>query len=319
MIKVENLEKFYGKFKALDGTTFDAKDGEILGLLGPNGAGKTTTMRILTTYLPPSGGTVLVDGFDVVKQPMDVRKRIGYMPENPPLYLDMKVEQFLRFVGELKGLSGKKLGDRVDYVCDVCQLEDVRKNFISQLSKGFRQRVGLASALIADPPVLILDEPTIGLDPKQIKYTRELIKNLGGNHTIILSTHILPEAEMTCDRVAIIDKGKIIAVGTPAELSQKIRKVNAVRVEMTGPPNEVYSALLDMDGVTQVIPQERLGVYLVEFEPQWKTREQITQLASKQNWSILELSPREASLEEVFLEIVAGEERREINANQEVI
>ena len=310
MIKAENVEKYYGKFKALDGITFEAERGEILGLLGPNGAGKTTTMRILTTYLPPSGGKLSVDGKDVVKDAIEVRKRIGYMPENPPLYVDMRVEKFLKFVGELKGLSGKKLKERLGYVREVCQIEDVWDNFISQLSKGYRQRVGLASALISDPPVIILDEPTIGLDPKQIRYTRELIKNLGGTHTVLLSTHILPEAEMTCDRVAIIDRGKIIAIGTPSELAEKIRKVNAVRVELSGPPNEVYKALLDLDGVTQVIPQERNGVYLVQFEPQWKTREQITKLAAEQNWHILELSPREASLEEVFLEIVAEEEHK---------
>ncbi len=307
MIKVEGLEKYYGKFKALDGVTFEAKRGEILGLLGPNGAGKTTTMRILTTYLPPSGGRALVAGFDVVKQSMEVRRRVGYMPENPPLYLDMKVKSFLGFVGELKGLSGKRLSERLEYVREVCQIGEVWDKFIAQLSKGFRQRVGLAAALVSDPPVLILDEPTIGLDPKQIKYTREFIKSLGGDHTILLSTHILPEAEMTCDRVAIIDKGRIIAVGTPEELARKIHRVNAVRVELTGPPNEVYRALLELDGVVQVIPQERLGVYLVEFEPQWKTREQITKLAHRQDWSILELSPIEASLEEIFLELTTEE------------
>lgn len=310
MVKVDSLEKYYGKTRALDGVTFEAQSGEILGLLGPNGAGKTTTMRILTTYLPASSGSASVAGFDVATQPLKVREKIGYMPENPPFYLDMKTGQFLKFVGELKGLSGKKLDERLDYTRDVCRIEEIWNSFISQISKGYRQRVGFAAALISDPPVLILDEPTIGLDPKQIRYTRELIKNLGGDHTVILSTHILPEAEMTCERLVIIDRGAIIAVGTPAELARKIRKVNAVRVELSGPPNEVYAALLEMDGVTQVVPQERTGVYLVEFEPQWKTRQQITKLASAQDWAVLELSPREASLEETFLEIVSKENRK---------
>ena len=307
MVKVEALDKYYGKFKALDNVTFEINDGEILGLLGPNGAGKTTTMRILTTYLPPSGGKASVAGYDIVSQQMEVRKRVGYMPENPPLYLDMKVRHFLKFVGELQNMGTKAIKQRINYAANVCQIEDVADTYISHLSKGYRQRVGLAAALMPNPPVFILDEPTIGLDPKQIRYTREFIKNLRGDHTVLLSTHILPEAEMTCDRVAIIDRGKIIAIGTPAELGKMIRKVNAVRVEFSGPANEVQKALLELDGVTKVVPEEKLGVYLVEFEPQWKTREQMTSLAAERKWAILELSPREASLEEVFLELVAEE------------
>lgn len=312
MISVQDLVKYYGNFKALDNVTFEAKEGEILGLLGPNGAGKTTTMRILTTYLPPSSGKASVAGFDVIKNSMEVRRSIGYMPENPPLYVDMKTNDFLKFVGKLKGLNAKNLPERLEYVRKVCEIEEVWDNYISQLSKGFRQRVGLASALIANPPVLILDEPTIGLDPKQIRYVRESIKKLGGEHTILFSTHILPEAEMICDRVVIMDKGKVIDIGTPAELAQKIKKVNAVRIEMSGPANEVYSELLHLDGVLQVIPQERAGIYIVQFEPHWNVREQITKLASHKNWAIMELSPRHASLEEVFLELVAKEETDEI-------
>ncbi|MCD6595774.1 ABC transporter ATP-binding protein [bacterium] len=308
-IQVKNLVKYYGKFKALDNISFEVEQGEILGLLGPNGAGKTTTMRILTTFLPPSDGTAIIDGFDITEKPSQVRKIIGYMPENPPLYNDMKVCKFLKFVAKLKNVSSKKIAEKLEYVENVCKLEDVWNNYIMHISKGYRQRVGFASAIIADPAVLIFDEPTIGLDPKQIKYTREIIKNLGGDHTVILSTHILPEAEMTCDRVAIINRGKILAIGSPTELAQKIRKVDAVRVEMTGPSNEVKNTLLELDGVIHIIPQERHSVFLVEFEPKWKTREQITKAALEHNWSILELTPVEASLEDVFLEIVSTQEK----------
>ena len=307
MINVDGLEKYYGKYRALEDVTFEVKEGEILGLLGPNGAGKTTIMRILTTFLPLSGGNATVSGYDIVKQPMEVRKCVGYMPENPPLYKDMKVIQFFRFLAGLKRIPHSKIRDRIDYVVDVCRLEDVKNNFIFQLSKGYRQRVGLASALIADPPVLILDEPTIGLDPKQTKYTRELIKDFGDSHTVLVSTHILPEAEMICDRFAVIDKGKIIAVGTPSELAGKIRKINAIRVELSGPPDEVSKAIQKLDGVTSIIPCERPGIFLVEFEQSSETREHITLLALERNWTILELSPQEVSLEEVFLELVTDE------------
>ena len=308
-IQVKNIVKYYGKFEALSDVSFDIADGEILGLLGPNGAGKTTTMRILTTFIPPSSGTAIVNSFDIIKQSMRVRESIGYMPENPPLYDDMRVGKFLKFVANLKKVPSKKIPQRLEYVRNVCKLEDVWAKYISQLSKGYRQRVGFASAIIADPAVLIFDEPTIGLDPEQIRYTRELIKNLGGEHTVILSTHILPEAEMTCDRVAIINKGKILAIGSPAELAQKIRKVNAVKVEMSGPANEVKNALLELDGVIRVVPQERHSLFFVEFEPKWKTRERITKIALENDWSILELTPVEASLEEVFLEIVSSQEK----------
>jgi len=306
-VVVDRLKKFFGHFAALNGITFSAARGEILGLLGPNGAGKTTTMRILTTFLPPSGGQAQVAGFDVVKQSMEVRKRIGYMQENPTLYEDMRVGKFLRFMGELKRISSKKLSKRLEFVRDAAKIEDVWEKYITQLSKGYRQRVSLALAILADPPVLILDEPTIGLDPKQIRYIRELIKSMGGNHTVIVSTHILPEAEMLCDRLAIINKGKIIALGTAKELSSKIRKVNAVRVELSGQPDEVEKELLQLDGVIGVIQQERNEVFLIEFETKFNTLEQISKIAAKRNWVILELSPIEASLEEVFLELVADE------------
>ncbi|RKZ35171.1 ABC transporter ATP-binding protein [bacterium] len=311
VVEVKNLCKNYGDFPALQDVDFSVRENEILGLLGPNGAGKTTTMRILTTFIPPTAGEVKVQGYDITKQPIEVRKITGYMPENPPLYDEMRVSKFLKFVGEIRGIPRKKLSSRLDYLAQVCGLEQVWNKYIAHISKGYRQRVGLASAILADPPILILDEPTIGLDPEQIRYTRELIKTLGENHSVLLSTHILHEAEITCDRVAIINEGKILAIGSPAELAEKIRKINAVRVKLSGPPNEVERSILQLDGVIRVIPQGANDTFTVEFEPKWKTHHKITELAHKNGWHILELTPIEASLEEVFLKIVSGKEETE--------
>jgi ABC-2 type transport system ATP-binding protein len=215
VISVENLTKRYASKTAIDGVSFQVEKGEILGFLGPNGAGKTTTMRMITGYMPASGGTIKVDGYDVADQPLEVRRRIGYLPENPPLYTEMKVYNYLQFVGKLKGVSSSGLNDEVHRVMENVNITDVQSRIISKLSKGYRQRVGIAQAMLNDPPVLILDEPTIGLDPKQIHEVRDLVKGLAGNHTVVLSTHILPEVEQTCHRVIIIDKGKIVAVDTP--------------------------------------------------------------------------------------------------------
>ncbi len=311
VVEVKNLCKNYGDFPALQDVDFSVRENEILGLLGPNGAGKTTTMRILTTFIPPTAGEVKVQGYDITKQPIEVRKITGYMPENPSLYDEMRVSKFLKFVGEIRGIPRKKLSSRLDYLAQVCGLEQVWNKYIAHISKGYRQRVGLASAILADPPILILDEPTIGLDPEQIRYTRELIKTLGENHSVLLSTHILHEAEITCDRVAIINEGKILAIGSPAELAEKIRKINAVRVKLSGPPNEVERSILQLDGVIRVIPQGANDTFTVEFEPKWKTHHKITELAHKNGWHILELTPIEASLEEVFLKIVSGKEETE--------
>ena len=211
MITVKNLSKRYARTVAVDHISFEVQKGQVVGFLGPNGAGKTTTMRILTCFLPPTDGSANVAGFDVLEQPMEVKRRIGYLPETPPLYPEMEVEEYLTFVGKLKGMSGPSLAVRVGEVCERCAVADVRKKLISKLSKGYRQRVGLAQAIIHNPDVLILDEPTAGLDPKQIIETRDLIHSLAGNHTIILSTHILPEVEHICERVIIINKGKVVA------------------------------------------------------------------------------------------------------------
>src|SRR3984893_17386185 len=223
MITVTELTKKYARHTAVDHVSFEVQKGQIVGFLGPNGAGKTTTMRILTCFMPPSSGTATVAGFDVLDQPMEVKKPSGYRPEVPPLYPEMETAEYLKFVGQLKGLSGAELQKRIDYVCERCSVADVRNKLLGKLSKGYRQRVGLAQAIIHNPDVLVLDEPTAGLDPKQINETRDLIKSLAGSHTIILSTHILPEVEQTCQRVVIINKGHVVAIDTPDNLTARLR------------------------------------------------------------------------------------------------
>src|SRR5271169_485962 len=234
MITVKELTKRYARNTAVDHISFEIQKGQIVGFLGPNGAGKTTTMRMLTCFMPPTAGTATVAGFDVLEEPMEVKKRIGYLPETPPLYPEMRTGEYLEFVGRLKGLSKSELGKRVDYVCERCSVADVRDKLISKLSKGYRQRVGLAQAIIHNPDVLILDEPTAGLDPKQINETRDLITSLAGDHTIILSTHILPEVEKTCQRVVVINAGRIAAVGTPNELIHRLKGFETVLVTAEG-------------------------------------------------------------------------------------
>src|SRR4051812_25312954 len=238
--------------------SFSVEKGEILGFLGPNGAGKTTTMRIITGYMPASAGTVRIDGFDVGDNPIECRKRIGYLPENPPLYTEMNVQAYLRFVAKIKGVTKTRLANEVDRVMDKVNITDVRERIIAKLSKGYKQRVGIAQALLNDPPVLILDEPTIGLDPKQIHEVRELIKELAGKHTVILSTHILPEVEQTCNRVIIIDKGKIVAVDTPQNLRSQVQGADRITVEVEGPPTEVAAKLRAVPGVAAVKTIEQI-------------------------------------------------------------
>src|SRR5467141_4210966 len=234
MIRVKDLSKTYARNTAVDHISFEVEKGQIVGFLGPNGAGKTTTMRVLTCFLPPSSGTATVAGFDVLEAPLEVKKRIGYLPEAPPLYLEMRTAEYLTFVGRLKGLSGAELRHRVDTVCDRCAAGDVKNKLLGKLSKGYRQRVGLAQAIIHNPEVLILDEPTAGLDPKQINETRDLIKGLAGDHTIILSTHILPEVEQTCEQVIIINKGKLVATDSVRNLQARARGAESVLVEISG-------------------------------------------------------------------------------------
>src|SRR5271170_2050284 len=262
MITVKNLTKRYARNSAVDHISFDIQKGQIVGFLGPNGAGKTTTMRMLTCFLPPTEGTATVAGFDVLEEPMEVKKRIGYLPENPPLYPEMMTGEYLSFVGSLKGLRGAELQKRIDYVSDRCAVADVRNKQLGKLSKGYRQRVGLAQSIIHNPEVLILDEPTAGLDPKQINETRDLIKSLAGDHTIILSTHILPEVEQTCEQVIIINKGKVVATDSVNNLQSRARGAELVVIEVAGrkgplDATSVQERLEKVAGVGRVAFKER--------------------------------------------------------------
>src|SRR6201996_6040722 len=252
MIEVENLSKTYAGFRAVQGISFHVNKGEIVGFLGPNGAGKSTTMKVLAGYLPPTDGKISIAGFDVVNDSIEVRKRIGYMPENVPLYTDMRVNEFLRFRAELKKVAGKKIKERVELVKERTSLKDVENKIIGTLSKGYRQRVGLADAMVHDPDLLILDEPTIGLDPNQIRAVRDLIKDLGKHHTILLSTHILSEVELTCNRVLVINRGKIEASDTPANLTKLVRGGGSLDLEAKAPGAQGAPKIEALDNVEDV-------------------------------------------------------------------
>ncbi|MGY8688171.1 MAG: ABC transporter ATP-binding protein [Verrucomicrobiales bacterium] len=306
MIKVEQLSKRYSGHTALDSVSFEVGRGEIVGFLGPNGAGKTTTLRILTNFLPPSSGRAEIDGLDVFKDSLEVRRRIGYMPENVPLYNDMRIKEYLRFRGALKGLKGKALGKAVGECMDRCDLQDVRRKMIGTLSKGFRQRVGLADALINKPPLLILDEPTNGLDPNQIREVRTLIKELGQDHTILISTHILPEVEMTCGRVIIINQGKIQAIGEPRNLASQLRSAGTARVELKGDPKVIEKKLAELSAVRKVTLEKSDADwhrFVLKVEANKDVREAIDRLARKEQWALRELSRKGVSLEDVFAEL----------------
>jgi len=311
MITVKELTKRYARNTAVDHISFEIQKGQIVGFLGPNGAGKTTTMRMLTCFLPPTAGTATVAGFDVLEEPMEVKKRIGYLPETPPLYPEMRTAEYLEFVGSLKGLRKPELGKRVDYVCERCAVADVRDKLISKLSKGYRQRVGLAQAIIHNPEVLILDEPTAGLDPKQINDTRDLIKSLAGDHTIILSTHILPEVEQTCEQVIIINKGKVIATDSVNNLQNRARGAESVIVEVAGRNGAVDSApiqslLEKVSGVSKVLFREKREarhVFEVESGKGRMVRGDLARAVVEAGWDLNELRPSAMSLEEVFLQL----------------
>jgi ABC-2 type transport system ATP-binding protein len=318
MITVKELTKRYARNTAVDHISFEVQKGQIVGFLGPNGAGKTTTMRMLTCFLPPTAGTAIVAGFDVLEEPMEVKKRIGYLPETPPLYPEMRTGEYLEFVGSLKGLRKPELSKRVDYVFERCAVADVRDKLISKLSKGYRQRVGLAQAIIHNPDVLILDEPTAGLDPKQINETRDLIKSLAGDHTIILSTHILPEVEQTCEQVIIINKGKVIATDSVNNLQNRARGAESVIVEVAGRNGAVDSAAIQsrlekVSGVSKVLFKEKRearNVFEVESENGRVVRGDLARAIVEAGWDLNELRPSAMSLEEVFLQLTgdnAGE------------
>jgi ABC-2 type transport system ATP-binding protein len=309
MIKVENLTKRYAGQTAIQNLNFEVGKGEIMGFLGPNGAGKTTTMRILASFMPPTSGRASVAGFDIFEHSLQARAHLGYMPENNPLYNDMRVTEYLDYRAALKGVAHRRVGERVGDVKELCGLKDVEKKIIGALSKGFRQRVGLADALLHEPDLLILDEPTIGLDPNQIRQVRELIKNLGKQHTILLSTHILPEVEMTCSRVIIIHKGRIEACDTPENLLNQIRTASGVLLEAKTGSDNGAEELRRIPGVKDV-SVSRDGdwqVFSLRADAEADVRPEVFRLASDRRWTVRELSQRRATLEDVFVEITHAE------------
>ena len=311
MIQVQSLTRYYGAKPAIEGVTFEVQSGEILGFLGPNAAGKTTTMRILTCFMPASSGTAKVAGFDVRTQSMEVRKRIGYLPENPPIYPEMTVVSYLDFVAKIKGVDGRDRKKRIEETMAQTAITDVKDSVIRKLSKGYKQRVGLAQALVHNPEVLILDEPTIGLDPKQIIEVRELIRDLAEKHTVILSTHILPEVSATCQRVVIINKGKVVAEDTPKNLTAKVRGANRLVVEAKGPKEQVQKKLASISGVKQVGVDGLVGDssrYNIDCEMGRDVRPEIAQAIVQSGWGLLELRSRDASLEDVFLQLTTEEQ-----------
>jgi len=319
LISVENISKRYPTKTAIEGMSFTVEKGEILGFLGPNGAGKTTTMRIITGYMPATSGTVRVDGFDVGDRPLDCRKRIGYLPENPPLYTEMTVAAYLRFVGRIKGVAAPRLNDEVERVMDKVNITDVQQRIIAKLSKGYKQRVGIAQALLNDPPVLILDEPTIGLDPKQIHEVRELIKELAGKHTVILSTHILPEVEQTCHRVIIIDHGKIVAVDTPQNLRNQAQATSRTSLEVEGPASAVVSKLKSLPGVLDVRTMSEDGGrarFQVDSDVRQDIRGAMASAIVTSGWGLLELHSSVMSLEDIFIKLTTEEETHTSESEQ---
>jgi ABC-2 type transport system ATP-binding protein len=311
MISVKELSKRYARNIAVDHISFEVEKGQIVGFLGPNGAGKTTTMRMLTCFLPPTAGTAMVAGFDVLEQPLEVKKRIGYLPEAPPLYLEMRTVEYLTFVGRLKGLSGAELRQRVETVCERCAITDVRNKLLGKLSKGYRQRVGLAQAIIHNPDVLILDEPTAGLDPKQINETRDLIKRLAGDHTIILSTHILPEVEQTCQQVIIINKGKLVATDSVSNLQNRARGAESVLLEVAARNGDLDSSTVQrrlekVSGVSRVVFKEKRqnrNLFEVENRKGSFVRGDLARAVVESGWDLNELRPAAVSLEEIFLQL----------------
>ena len=312
MIEVDQLTKRYGSVKAIDNVSFRVEKGEILGFLGPNGAGKTTTMRILTCFLPATEGTARVGGFDVFTQPMEVKRRIGYLPENPPLYDELTVDSYLEFVAKIKGVDSTIRSKRIAEVKDRVSIQEYSGTVIKHLSKGYRQRVGLAQALVHDPEVLILDEPTVGLDPNQITDVRNLIKSLAGNHTVILSTHILPEVGITCQRVVIINKGRIAAVDTPENLTRQLQGSDRILLSARGPEAAIKGKIQEIQGVLRIesVKQDGDGhcEFSIDTELKRDLRSQIARKVVESGYDLLELKTSSMSLEEVFLQLTTNEE-----------
>lgn len=311
IIEVQNLTKRYAGVTAVDDINFSVEKGEIVGFLGPNGAGKSTTMRMLAGYLPPTSGSAEIAGFDIFKNSLRARERIGYMPENVPLYADMRVNEYLRYRASLKGVRGRRMKERVGDVMDLCGIADVSKKLIGNLSKGYRQRVGLADAMIHEPDLLILDEPTIGLDPNQIRQVRELIRNLGRHHTILISTHILPEVEVTCGRVLIINNGRIEASDNPENLRAKLGLGGRIRLEAkVAKPEAAIESLRTLEGIrsVEVEPIGDWSVFLMETDSGADPREAVHEKTVSMGWAVRELSRERITLEDVFTEVTHAED-----------
>jgi ABC-2 type transport system ATP-binding protein len=320
VIEVQHLSKRYGRVTAVDDISFRVERGEILGFLGPNGAGKTTTMRILTGYMPATTGKAIVAGFDVFDQPLEAKQRTGYLPETPPLYPDMSVLEYLTFVAKIKGILPAERRQRIARVMERTRVADMANRLCSRLSKGYKQRVGLAQALIHNPDVLILDEPTAGLDPKQIIETRELIKELAGDHTIILSTHILPEVSQTCQRVVIINKGRVVAIDTPDNLTARLRGSETMYLQVDTADADASQALRHVAGVTRVVESERrngLVAYEVDSETGRDVRRDLARAVVTSGWGLLEMRPMRMSLEDVFLSLITDEAQTAPEDSQE--
>lgn len=309
MIEIRNLVKYYGDICAVNDVTFTVNKGEILGFLGPNGAGKTTTMNILTGFLSATSGTVTINGHDILEEPQAAKKCIGYLPENPPLYLDMTVIEFLRFVSDLKGVAKENQIKQLAEIMKLVRIADVSNRLIKNLSKGYRQRVGIAQAMVGNPEVLVLDEPTVGLDPKQIIEIRNLIKELGKKHTIILSSHILPEVQAVCERVVIINKGAIAAIDTPEGLSHKMAKTSKVQLTAEGPHRDVIQKLRLLPGVrnaeVMLEKEDGITIFEIENEPDLDVRKQIFFEMARNSWPIIEMKSMDPTLEDIFLQVTS--------------
>ena len=310
MIEVENLTKYYGDFPAISDVSFTVDKGETLGFLGPNGAGKTTTMKILTGYMPPTDGVARIAGYDVVSQSLDARRRMGYLPETVPLYTDMTVRGYLGFMGSIRGMSRDRIRRRIGDVVDICRLGEYTDTLIGKLSKGFRQRVGIAQAILHEPDILILDEPTIGIDPIQVVETRQLIKDLGREHTVIISTHILPEVSVICQRVVIIHEGESVAVDSPENLAERLQASAQVVVDVRGPKEKVTAALKGIDGVQSVTMTPLEGStasYTVTSLRDEDVREEVARQVVQQGWGLLRQESISMTLEQIFLRLTTEE------------
>ncbi|MFP3866657.1 MAG: ABC transporter ATP-binding protein [Desulfobacteraceae bacterium] len=307
MIEIKDLTKYYGPTLAIWRLNFEVGDGEIVGFLGPNAAGKTTTLKILAGYMPPSAGTASINGYDCLTQPLEVRRSLGYLPENVPLYRDLDVTQFLTFAARAKGVESRRQKIEIDRAIVDCGLEEVRHTLIASLSKGYRQRLGLAQALLNRPPLLILDEPTIGLDPSQIVEIRQLIKELAGSHTVFLSSHVLPEVSQLCQRVIIINRGQIVASDTPANLTRQLGESSRLAMVVRGPEDKILASFKALPGIKAVTASGN-GNYLLEADKGQELRPTLARHVVQAGWDLLELKAQEFTLEDVFLNLVTEEE-----------